>query len=150
MSGIRDIFSSSPLYGKEIYDRMGQDESVIHGMMKGFIDLVFRRGEKYFIADWKSNSLGTLGEDYTLPRMEEEMQRHNYHLQYYIYSVALHRYLSLRLGREYSFSRNFGGVYYFFIRGMKEGDNSPGIFHTIPDGDTVMRLDRFFTGEGME
>ncbi|HOP30962.1 MAG TPA: exodeoxyribonuclease V subunit beta [Spirochaetota bacterium] len=150
VSGLRDIFSRSPLYGKEIYDRMGQDESVIQGMMKGFIDLVFRAGEKYFIADWKSNSLGAGGEDYTLPRMEEEMLRHNYHLQYYIYSVALHRYLSLRLGREYSFSRNFGGVYYFFIRGMREGDNSPGIFHTIPDGDTVMKLDRFFTGEGAE
>ncbi len=148
ISGLHNIFSSAPLYGKEIFNSPGRDDSVIHGMMKGFIDLVFRAGEKYYIADWKSNSLGTCSEDYSLPRMEEEMLHHNYHLQYYLYSVALHRYLSLRMGGDYSYSRNFGGVYYFFIRGMREGDNSPGIFHTIPDEVTVKILDRFFSVEG--
>ncbi len=75
------------------------------------------------------------------------MSRHNYHLQYYLYTTALHRYLSLRIGENYSYEKNFGGVYYFFIRGMQEGEESPGLFHTLPDSDTVRRLDRFFRGE---
>lgn len=147
IAGLRGVFSKSVSYGSAIYQNLGDDESTIRGMMKGFIDLVFRIGEKYYIADWKSNSLGISGEDYTLSRMEEEMLRHNYHLQYYLYSVALHRYLSLRMGESYNYSRNFGGVYYFFIRGMKEGAHSPGIFNTIPDEDTVRKLDIFFRGE---
>ncbi len=146
ISGLREIFSSSPLYGSAVYQHLRDDESAIRGMMKGFVDLVFRIGEKFYIADWKSNSLGACSDDYTQQRMEEEMLRHNYHLQYYLYSVALHRYLSLRMGKSYSYSRNFGGVYYFFIRGMREGIDSPGIFHTVPDEDTVQRLDNFFSG----
>lgn len=145
--GLNEIFSSAPLYGKSIFSRADKDDQLIHGLMKGFIDLVFRAGEKYFIADWKSNSLGTCSDDYSLQRMEDEMSRHNYHLQYYLYTTALHRYLSLRIGENYSYEKNFGGVYYFFIRGMQEGEESPGIFHTLPDSDTVRRLDRFFRGE---
>ncbi len=147
LSGLREIFSNAPLYGKAVYQRLTGNDAGLRGMMKGFIDLVFRKGDRYYIADWKSNHLGTDSGNYNLSRMEEEMLRHNYHLQYYLYTVALHRYLSMRLGDSYSYSRNFGGVYYFFIRGMTAGDNSPGIFHAMPDGETVVNLDKFFSGE---
>jgi exodeoxyribonuclease V beta subunit len=45
------------------------------------------------------------------------MRRHHYVLQYMLYSVALHRYLGLRL-RGYDYDAHFGGVYYLFVRGM--------------------------------
>lgn len=146
VEGLRETFASAPQYGQAVYEHLVDDKSSIRGMMKGFIDLVFRDGNRYYIADWKSNSLGASSDYYTLPRMEEEMLRHNYHLQYYLYTVALHRYLSLRMGGAYSYSRNFGGVYYLFVRGMREGDSSPGIFHTVPDEGTVLKLDMFFRG----
>ncbi len=147
VTGLREIFSNAPLYGRAVYERLGRDDTKLRGMMKGFVDLVFRAGEKYYIADWKSNALGIRSDDYNMGRMEAEMLHHNYHLQYYLYTVALHRYLSLRLGDSYSYSKNFGGVYYFFVRGMTGGDKSPGIFHVVPDGETVLMLDRFFRGE---
>ena len=40
-----------------------------------------------------------------------------YLLQYLIYTVALHRYLRLRLP-DYDYERHFGGVFYLFLRGM--------------------------------
>ncbi|HPJ34544.1 MAG TPA: exodeoxyribonuclease V subunit beta [Spirochaetota bacterium] len=147
VAALREVFSTAPGYGRAVYERLGSDDSEISGMMKGFIDLVFRIGNRYYIADWKSNILGITTEDYNLRIMEEEMLHHNYHLQYYLYTVALHRYLSLRLGDSYRYSEHFGGVYYFFIRGITAGEGSSGIFYTVPDEATVLRLDDFFRGE---
>jgi exodeoxyribonuclease V beta subunit len=46
------------------------------------------------------------------------MAREAYVLQYLIYTVALHRYLRLRLP-DYDYERHFGGVFYLFLRGMR-------------------------------
>lgn len=46
------------------------------------------------------------------------MTRHDYFLQYCLYCVALHRYLTLRVP-NYDYEQHFGGVYYLFLRGMR-------------------------------
>ena len=71
----------------------------------------------------------------------KRMLTHHYVLQYHIYTVALHRFLLSRM-RNYSYERNFGGVYYLFVRGMKVGTNR-GIFNDLPDPETVKVLDKF-------
>ena len=43
-----------------------------------------------------------------------------YHLQYLLYTVALHRWLGRRIA-GYDYERCFGGVYYLFLRGMQPG-----------------------------
>ena len=96
----------------------------LEGMMKGYIDLVFFYDRRYYIIDWKSNMLELSQGDYSRESILAEMKKHNYHLQYHIYTVALHRYLSLRLGKDYDYNKHFGGVYYLFIRGMNGADNS--------------------------
>jgi exodeoxyribonuclease V beta subunit len=85
--------------------------------LKGFIDCVFRYQGKYFLLDWKTNVLGFQKEDYTLEKVEECMEESQYTLQAAIYTVALQKILALCDERD--FSECFGGVIYFFLRGVK-------------------------------
>jgi exodeoxyribonuclease V beta subunit len=87
------------------------------GYLTGFIDMVFEHGGRWYLVDYKSNHLGSRADDYAAARLTEELAAHHYFLQYHLYVVALHRYLTLRLA-GYDYERHFGGVYYLFLRGM--------------------------------
>jgi len=50
------------------------------------------------------------------------MSSHHYYLQYHLYTVALCRFLRSRLGDGFNYERDFGGVYYLFVRGMNGPD----------------------------
>jgi len=91
--------------------------SPLRGFLRGFIDLALEHDGRFYVVDYKSNRLGETVADYQRPRMLAEMRRHHYVLQYLLYSVALHRYLALRLP-GYDYDQHFGGVYYLFVRGM--------------------------------
>jgi len=110
------------------------------GYLRGFIDLVFARGEKYYLLDWKSNHLGARIEDYGQTSLDAAMEKSYYILQYHLYSLALHRYLQRRV-RGYSYSRNFGGVIYVFIRGVDpvQGRNY-GIYRRVPSEGLIRDL----------
>lgn len=101
----------------------------VRGMLKGFIDLVFRHEGRYYLLDYKSNWLGEDREAYTRPAMEQAVRAHRYDLQYQLYSLALHRYLRHRLA-DYDYDRHFGGVIYLFLRGMDGQEGGQGIFTT--------------------
>jgi exodeoxyribonuclease V beta subunit len=119
------------------------------GLMKGFIDLVFRHRGRYFIVDYKSNHLGDQVADYRAERLGAAMAAHRYDLQYLVYSVALHRFLSSRLA-GYDYRRHFGGVYYLFLRGMRPARGPAcGVFFDCPDPDLIRVLDDFFAGRGV-
>jgi len=51
------------------------------------------------------------------------MTDHFYVLQYHLYTLALHRYLTLRV-LDYDYGRHFGGVFYIFLRGVSATDGS--------------------------
>ncbi len=116
------------------------------GIMTGFIDLVFEYQGKYYIADYKSNHLGNQVGDYEQAALAAAMQGHRYDLQYLIYTVALHRYLQVRV-KDYCYEEHFGGVYYLFLRGMlpKVGDGS-GVFFDMPEFELIEALDGLFGG----
>jgi exodeoxyribonuclease V beta subunit len=103
----------------------------LRGYLRGFIDLVFRHDERYFLVDYKANHLGDHAADYSPRALSEAMLRGQYFLQYHLYALALHRYLGRRL-RGYDFARHFGGVYYLFIKGMGPGLGSSGVFFEKP------------------
>ena len=88
------------------------------GFLKGFIDLVFRKGGRWYLADYKSNHLGDVLSAYDSERLAEAMAHSHYYLQYHLYALALHRHLTARLP-GYRYEKHFGGVYYLFIKGMK-------------------------------
>jgi exodeoxyribonuclease V beta subunit len=74
------------------------------------------------------------------------MQRHHYDLQYYVYAVALHRYLASRI-RDYDYECHMGGVYYFFVRGMTPATGMErGVFFDRPAAATIAALDALFAG----
>lgn len=115
------------------------------GFMKGFIDLVFEYQGRFYIVDYKSNHLGNNEADYQAEQLDSEMIAHDYPLQYLIYSLALHRYLQLRLP-DYDPEQHLGGAYYMFIRGMKPAWKDAGIFYDKPDLELLNALDRCLQG----
>ncbi|HIE9191137.1 TPA: exodeoxyribonuclease V subunit beta [Klebsiella pneumoniae] len=121
----------------------------VRGMLKGFIDLVFRHEGRYYLLDYKSNWLGEDREAYTRPAMGQAMRAHRYDLQYQLYSLALHRYLRHRLA-DYDYDRHFGGVIYLFLRGMDGKEGGQGIFTTRPVRPLIDGLDQLFAGETQE
>lgn len=110
------------------------------GMLRGFIDLVFQAGGRYWLLDWKSNHLGDTPEAYGTAPVERAMEAHGYHLQYLIYTVALHRYLAQRVA-GYDYDTHFGGALYLFVRGVRPGwvvDGAPaGVFSARPARELV-------------
>lgn len=111
----------------------------VRGMVRGFIDLVFRQGGRYYIVDWKSNRLGTHGENYGAEGMKREMERRLYPLQYLLYTVALVRHLSLRV-TEFRYHDHFGGVFYLFLRGIEPERPERGVFHDLPSAACIAEL----------
>ena len=102
----------------------------LHGMMTGLIDLVFRHGGRYYLADYKSNYLGRDAGAYDQAALETAMVHHQYDLQYLIYTAAITRLLQNRLP-DFDYDRDFGGVFYLFLRGMSGADDS-GVYFTKP------------------
>lgn len=99
--------------------------------MHGFIDLIISHQGKYYLIDWKTNYLGSQYSDYTPEKLSRSMKHSFYDLQYYIYIVALNEYLTSRLP-DYQYERDFGGVFYLFVRGMHPDYPGCGVFSDIP------------------
>ncbi len=111
--------------------------------MTGSMDLVFEAGGRYYLADYKSNWLGEGPDAYRAERLPQVMAREAYDLQYLIYTVALTRYLSQRLP-EYRYERDFGGVFYLFVRGMDPARGPDfGVYRDRPSEALIVALDRY-------
>ncbi len=122
----------------------------LQGYLKGYIDCVFEHGGRYYVLDWKSNHLGYAREDYSAERVAGAMQEHGYHLQYLLYSVALHRYLGRRLP-DYDYGKQFGGAIYLFVRGVRPGwrdaeGNPLGTWFHRPPAGALAQLDVLLGG----
>ncbi len=116
----------------------------VKGFMKGFIDLVFKFGNKWYIVDYKSNFLGDRYSDYSKAAMISSMAEHHYFLQYHLYVTALHRFLKFKI-KDYRYQTDFGGVLYLFIRGMHpEKGSKTGVFYDLPGYDMVKQLSALF------
>ena len=111
----------------------------IQGMVRGSIDLVFRHNGKYYLVDYKSNFLGSTLADYNQEALKKEMLHSHYDWQYLIYTLALHRYLQ-SVVPHYDYARDFGGVFYLFLRGMN-GEPQSGVFYDCPSVELITELD---------
>jgi exodeoxyribonuclease V beta subunit len=100
------------------------------GFIRGFVDLIFTFEDKFYVADWKSN---IVPEGYFREALQKSMDRAGYHLQYKIYTIATLRWLSDSLGDQFDPRRDFGGVFYFYLRGMG-GESGEGIYY-VPASD---------------
>jgi exodeoxyribonuclease V beta subunit len=110
--------------------------------IRGFVDLVFRHSGKFFIADWKSNRLD---DGYGPKALDDCMRDAGYHMQYKLYTVAVMRWLKNAFGDRFDADRHFGGVFYFFLRGMGTG-NGNGVYYVSPhEVGTLERLESEIT-----
>lgn len=116
-------------------------ERELHGMLKGFADLVFEHGGRYWVLDYKSNALGPNDAAYTKRAMEEGMAGHRYDIQGAIYMLALHRLLRSRLGADYDPARQLGGAVFLFLRGIAN-TSTHGCCLLEPDVELLDGLDQ--------
>ncbi len=118
----------------------------VTGILKGYIDLVFEWHGRFYIVDWKSNWLGNNAQHYNPIALQTEMTRRGYFLQYLLYTVAINKYLQLRL-RGYNYKRNFGGVFYIFVRGVDPAQPELGIYRDKPATELIQELDRLLAAK---
>jgi exodeoxyribonuclease V beta subunit len=144
-------------------DRLEQPalgDQALRGYLSGSVDLVIRvrgaDGDRFVIADYKSNRLGAADEpgsvaDYRPDLLADAMLHSHYPLQALLYSVVAHRYLRWRLP-DYDAERHLGGVLYLYLRGMAGPetpvtDGSPaGVFSWRPPAALVIELSDLLDG----
>ena len=119
--------------------------SGIDGFLHGFIDVVARHGERWYVMDYKSNWLGNSIHAYSRQAVRNAMDAHGYAAQYLFYLTALHRYLQLRLP-DYDYERHIGGVFYLFVRGMSADMPGQGIYRDAPTRACIEAIDACFEG----
>ncbi|MGL5470694.1 MAG: exodeoxyribonuclease V subunit beta [Shewanella sp.] len=115
----------------------------LQGMLKGFIDLTFEYQGQFYIADYKSNHLGDTIQAYHYGALKQAISDHRYDLQYILYSLALHRYLAMRLP-NYDYDTHIGGCYYLFLRGMSVQYPGFGVYYDKPPKALILALDALF------
>ncbi len=111
----------------------------LHGFLKGFVDLVFEHGGRYYVLDYKTNYLGRVASDYQGAGLEAAMRHGDYFLQYHLYAVAVHRYLTQRRA-DYRYEEHFGGVLFAFLRGMSPRVPGAGVFFELPPRPRIEAL----------
>ena len=142
ISELKNLFQRYEKLTDEFKVHLRDGLSTLVGMMNGFIDCFFEHKGKYYILDWKSNYLGNTVQHYQKEHLIQTMNESNYHLQYLIYTVAMHRYLEKYIN-NYSYDTHFGGVLYLFVRGIRENESS-GIMMTKPPKEFILELNNCF------
>jgi len=112
----------------------------LEGLMTGKIDLTYQRNGRWYVLDYKTNRLP----EYTQAALAQAMQHSQYDMQALIYTLALHRWLRFRLGEDYDYARDFGGIRYLFCRGL--GRAGEGLFAQRFAPELVHALDALFAG----
>lgn len=115
---LKELSSANRLAEMEFH--LNAEENSLRNYCKGFMDLLFRRGEYFSILDWKSDVL----EDYG--KGPQEKVDSDYAVQRVLYSYSLIRWLKMFYvkSEEEIFREHFGGVYYAFVRGCRSGKTS--------------------------
>ncbi len=120
--------------------------AAFEGYLKGSIDLLFEHGGRWWVADYKTNRLGDTVDRYRTGRLAEAMRHGQYDLQALLYTVALHRFLSVRLS-DYAYERHVGGALYLFVRGMAPARGPiTGVYETRVPFAVVEAVDALFAG----
>jgi exodeoxyribonuclease V beta subunit len=115
-------------------------ERELHGMLKGFCDLVFEHEGRYWVLDYKSNALGGGDAAYHEAALIGAMAEHRYDIQGAIYMLALHRLLQSRLGDAYDPAEQLGGAVFMFLRGIGN-PQTRGCYLMAPDPELLEGLD---------
>ncbi|KPK16429.1 MAG: hypothetical protein AMJ62_05425 [Myxococcales bacterium SG8_38] len=109
--------------------------------LRGFIDLFFEWQGRWYVADYKSNTLAS----YDTATITEAVQREHYLLQGQLYTAAAQRHLKQRLP-GYDCARDWGGVLFLFLRGMRGPERPGGTFFDRQPAGLLDAVDRWLGG----
>lgn len=137
---LHGICSRLPEYAMDSSSGQKREAHVVSGAM----DIVFRYGGKYYIADWKSNKIGNKPDDYLQNNLEKIMRSKYYILQSLIYLNALKKYMNWQSEEDYN--NKFGGIYYFFMRGCCCDLPGCGIWTHRPEWSVFDKLEEALAG----
>lgn len=113
----------------------------LEGLVTGSVDFVFAQDGRYYIVDWKSNFIGETSSHYLSENIAKSIAKECYHLQFSLYTIALDAHLSRCLGDQWNYERDFGGVYYIYLRGFgTHPDGTNGAFFHRPSAKFVQRI----------
>jgi exodeoxyribonuclease V beta subunit len=107
------------------------------GYIKGFVDLLFESGGRFYFADWKSDILADYG-----PHALDARVAESYGIQATIYILAMVKFLEI--ADEAAYEQRFGGYFYLFMRGMGAPDAAPsaGVYYRRPTWEDVLSFER--------
>ena len=151
LAGVADVldahWAGDDPWKREFTDKLrtaeASDRAIARGYMTGAIDLVFRAGGKFHLADWKTNRLKGTAESFGEARLRAEMKACLYPLQYLVYLTALDGILRERM-EGYEYEKDIGNVYYLFVRGMD--GTGRGVYVDRPSRDTIAALGNYLRG----
>lgn len=128
----------------EILAEVDFSQEDINGLLTGSIDLVFTdpnsgANAKTYILDWKSNMIGKGSNSYEREGMAQAIASNKYHLQYALYSAALHLYMKACKGDDWNYERDFGGCHYLFLRSFGEVEGT-GDFNYRPSWNHIKTI----------
>ncbi|MBD3314985.1 MAG: hypothetical protein GF344_04305 [Chitinivibrionales bacterium] len=103
------------------------------GHILGYVDLLFRYRDRYYILDWKSNHLPS----YSPASLKQSMKEKGYTIQKMLYTLATDHWLRSRLP-AYDFNHHFGGVIYCFMRGARENGDTGFIVSRPPSKKALL------------
>ena len=134
---------AAPSSAPEYVDRLaGLGAQSLQSFLRGYIDLMFEWQGRWYVADYKSNTLPGYGPQ----RVREAVQREHYVLQGLLYSAAAQRYLRHRVP-AYDAGKHWGGALFLFLRGMK-GAETPGasVFFDRQTPELLVAIDDWLGG----
>jgi len=116
-----------------------------HGMLMGFADVMFECKGKYYVLDYKTNTLGLELKDYELAALQRDVLENRYDLQAAIYLLALHRLLKSRLSNAYDPEVHLGGAYVWYVRGLSA--KGQGLCLIKPPSKLILDLESALAGQ---
>ena len=145
LPGLAEILSQhgAPTAAPRYYERLAEvSGSTLQSFLRGYIDLMFEWQGRWYVADYKSNTLPTYGPE----AISEAVQRTHYLLQAQLYTAAAHRYLKQRVP-DYDPETQWGGALFLFLRGMR-GPESAGssVFFDRQPAELLSAVDRWLGG----
>jgi len=123
LAGLAELLKQhgAPEAAPNYYERLAEVSSqTLQRFLRGYIDLMFQWEGRWYVADYKSNTLPV----YDVAAINEAVQREHYLLQAQLYTAAAHRYLKQRVS-GYDPETQWGGALFLFLRGMR-GAQSAG------------------------
>ena len=118
------------------------------GFLSGFIDVFLEHDGKYYVLDYKTNSLNDYTSCSDISKTDNQLliatAENQYYLQYLLYLVVIKRYLEQKLDIEDA-SEHLGGAIYYYVRGIfVDNANQGGILVDNNCMSVVCQLDKLF------